>query len=1143
MKTAILKALAIGLLLMALPMKHFGQQPRIAQNETTIDFDITDIDRFEERVVFLYNLVNDSRFDVVNSERDGVFIVSADPAYENLDLKATFAGFRAQNANAFSKMDKETLAETSIECKSKLPEEFIHSLMMDVYIQSRQNNHCNTADPFCTDNGLYQFPAGVNSGSGESGPNYACLTTTPNPAWYYMRIGNPGNINIYMYSTPSEDIDFCCWGPFEDPISPCPYGLTIQKKVSCSYSANPTETCVIPSNAQTGQYYILVITNYSNHACNITFSKTSGNGTTDCGIMPPVVNNDGPFCVGDPIHLTANGQAGATYSWSGPNNYSSNQQNPTINNCNLSHAGTYTCTITLNGQSNNAPTQVQVYAKPTANFTATSVCKGEATQFTNTSTTTPSGQTITSYLWDFGDGQTSNQQNPTHTYAEAGNKSVTLTVGIGDGACTSTKTQNVTVYAIPVADAGNDQTIIYGAAATLSGSGGGGNFNYHWEPANKVVNPNAQTTQTVALQQSTTFTLTVTHPQGGCSSTDQVSVLVEGSNMTATASATPNTICLGESSELHAIAVGGTQNYTYSWSPTLGLSEPNSANPTATPTTTTTYNCVVSDGMSTQTVSTTITVNHPEYEEVDQYICPGEAYNFYGQDYSDEGDYPYYTTTAQGCEKVITLHLHHYPSYENAHTTTEYICPGTSYLFHGHYYNTTGLHPENLGTVNGCDSIVWLNLIVYPENDTLVDPQSICVSQTLTWHGHEYNQDGAVAYFDTVDHHGCLLVHKLELTVGDYQTPQNYNPNKYICVPHGEPRYYHWDIANRDYYDDATDLILIQDPLGECDYLYTLNLQFHDEFFHDTIITDCDSYIWPVTGETFTHTDHNIVRAFDVPFGLNNSCDSTYVLDLTINYSDVESTLDTLVCDSAFYWHFTWITVGDTTVREEGYHEFPRKIMTKQGCDSIVTLKLTLEKKPSFDIIEGPSWVVGGSEFQYSTADYSIDVVGSHKTQWELRYKDGTPFDNWDAVTYGDGDHFRVYIYTYEFDTIYVHATTTPDANPHSGSIICEETEYTMRKMIICTPYGTPELTNKCSVDIFPNPNDGNMTLSLNNMSGEIVVKVFNMQGIKVDQFQVIGGLETTTVSYNSDRLSSGIYLFSIAGKEGTLTKKVVITK
>ena len=77
-----------------------------------------------------------------------------------------------------------------------------------------------------------------------------------------MRIDEPGNLDIHMYSTPSHDIDFDCWGPFDDMTDACDQ-LSCDNMVDCCYSTASTEHCHI-NNAQNGQYYILLITNYSN---------------------------------------------------------------------------------------------------------------------------------------------------------------------------------------------------------------------------------------------------------------------------------------------------------------------------------------------------------------------------------------------------------------------------------------------------------------------------------------------------------------------------------------------------------------------------------------------------------------------------------------------------------------------------------------------------------------------------------------------------------------------------------------------------------------------------------------------------------------------------------------------------------------
>jgi len=144
---------------------------------------------------------------------------------------------------------------------------------------------CISARPFCTGT-TYNFPAGVNSGVGEAGPNYCCLQTTPNPVWYYLFIDQPGNIDIYIHSDQSQDLDFICWGPFNNIFDPCQNpetyltnsnstcddhhasgpggGYPNGNTVDCSYDAASTEWCYIP-NAQVGQFYILLITNYSNN--------------------------------------------------------------------------------------------------------------------------------------------------------------------------------------------------------------------------------------------------------------------------------------------------------------------------------------------------------------------------------------------------------------------------------------------------------------------------------------------------------------------------------------------------------------------------------------------------------------------------------------------------------------------------------------------------------------------------------------------------------------------------------------------------------------------------------------------------------------------------------------------------------------
>ena len=149
---------------------------------------------------------------------------------------------------------------------------------------------CESANIFCTGT-TYTFPSG-NSGTGPipvgGYPDYGCIGLTIGPAWYYMQVGVAGDIIITITQTrpPPQnnqllDVDFVCWGPFTSISDGCANGLTAANIVDCSISPYATETCHI-LNAQVGQIYILLMTNFSMQQGVITFSQTGGNGQTNC---------------------------------------------------------------------------------------------------------------------------------------------------------------------------------------------------------------------------------------------------------------------------------------------------------------------------------------------------------------------------------------------------------------------------------------------------------------------------------------------------------------------------------------------------------------------------------------------------------------------------------------------------------------------------------------------------------------------------------------------------------------------------------------------------------------------------------------------------------------------------------------------
>lgn len=120
--------------------------------------------------------------------------------------------------------------------------------------------------------------------------------------------------------------------------------------------------------------------------------------------------------------------------------------------------GDYSDTLTSSVGCDSIVTLHLTIVQPTiANFSVNDACLGNAAAFTNTST-----GTITSFVWDFGDGSPADivNQNPTHIYSNSGSYQVTLITQSVSTACNDTLTDSVTVFDLPIADFSSDEVCI-----------------------------------------------------------------------------------------------------------------------------------------------------------------------------------------------------------------------------------------------------------------------------------------------------------------------------------------------------------------------------------------------------------------------------------------------------------------------------------------------------------------------------------------------------------------------------------------------------------------------------------------------------------------------------------------------------------
>jgi len=152
---------------------------------------------------------------------------------------------------------------------------------------------CATAHPICTQS-PYTSPAAHNT-MAEVQPDYSCagvfVRPQRNPSWFYIKIGVAGDLSLRMSQAEPDgspvDVDFLCWGPFTSPTAPCTAELNATNLIDCSYSISATEICYIPS-ALVGEYYIIVLTTYSQDESSVTFSQAGGSGATDCAVMDDI---------------------------------------------------------------------------------------------------------------------------------------------------------------------------------------------------------------------------------------------------------------------------------------------------------------------------------------------------------------------------------------------------------------------------------------------------------------------------------------------------------------------------------------------------------------------------------------------------------------------------------------------------------------------------------------------------------------------------------------------------------------------------------------------------------------------------------------------------------------------------------------
>lgn len=325
------------------------------------------------------------------------------------------------------------------------------------------------------------------------------------------------------------------------------------------------------------------------------------------GIVEPVATTTtANVCAGDTVFLFADPIVGATYQWTGPNGFSSTDQNPVIPHSATADSGLYVLTVDVDGCTNTTDITVQVHAKPDVTITTDkdTICGS------NVATLTASG--ADNYTWSPSTGLSSTSgstvvASPTastvytvigsNAFQCADTASVSIYYGgtvqmshniemcddssfmfdnqlidqagtytktfIGQSGCDSVVTLNVAVKTPPPPVTFNLSDICFGSEVTVMASVTG-NYSYDWNMGNAIV-ASGSNAGPYTMEWTETGTkvvsLTITNECGSSSFTD--SLHVNAIPVAHIDDITVSGLCGGDSIRITATSGAG---YKYSWS-------------------------------------------------------------------------------------------------------------------------------------------------------------------------------------------------------------------------------------------------------------------------------------------------------------------------------------------------------------------------------------------------------------------------------------------------------------------------------------------------------------------------------------------------------------------------------------------------
>ena len=293
---------------------------------------------------------------------------------------------------------------------------------------------------------------------------------------------------------------------------------------------------------------------------------------------------------------------------------------------------------------------------------------------------------------------------------------------------------------------------------------------------------------------------------------------------------------------------------------------------------------------------------------------------------------------------------------------TVYICEGDSYYFNGKNLTEAGVYTDVSTESTTCATTSSINeairLIVTPPKQS-EEQITICDNELpYKWNDTIFGvgtQSGTYQRIFTAA--GCDSIATLELVVNETYDIEFTDT---ICA--GET--YRW---NSEKYTESGSYTQSFTTQYGCDSIVTLHLIVGDVYNLEWSDTICD-------GEVLVWNDSNYVKTgyYTQSFVSRYGCDSIVTLHLTVGELYDVSIYDTICVDEIY----TWDGIKYTTTGV-----YPRKYQSRYGCDSLVTLHLTVGEKYDIEMFDT---ICENEVYVWNKVQYKKS--GSYTQQFSSRY-------------------------------------------------------------------------------------------------------------------------------------------------------------